>query len=354
MNSTPSVTSSSSEKSNALPSNLTQSSTISYSSVKFIDEFSDNDYDDSEEEFDVDYLCPECSRPRTNDRWCNFCESKKFSMNFDKWTSGNSYLDKIIRDTQLNATNKCDYLVWINYNEFEDVEYLAKGGYGEVYYGVWVYGPDKVLIYEEENCKWRKEAKTPVALKCLHNSKNITADFLDEVFNLYYHFKDVLSMSQWSSTSLLWNNSAQRIKQLHDGNGNRPDILEIRLLLNKRYWECLESDEYAINLPQNKGNARERRIIKSHPKAVYTSRLLPKPLNDKEYSGYGNFAISESDFIKGIGRTIGQLQQLKIITDENSEDSDYVTRAFEQSLSIGNNISNTSKRAKITNTSKAL
>ncbi|CAG8540139.1 7165_t:CDS:2 [Cetraspora pellucida] len=214
MNSTPSVTPSSSERSNALPSNLTQSSTISYPYFKFTDEFSDDEYDDSEEEFDVDYSCPECSRPRTNDRWY------------------------------------------------------------------------KVLIYEEENCKWRKE--------------------------------------------------------------------EIRLLINKRYWECLESDEYAINLPQNRGNAKERVIIKSHPKAVYTSRLLPKPLNDKGYSGYGNFAISESEFIKGIGRTIGQLQQLKIITNENSEDSDYVTRAFEQSLSIGNNISNTSKRAKVTNISKAL
>ncbi|CAG8757129.1 35319_t:CDS:2, partial [Racocetra persica] len=190
MNSTPSVTPSSSEKSSVLSSNLTQSSITSYTSVSNFeltsDEFSDisdiTDIDDSEEidEIDADLSCPECSRPRTNDRWCNFCESQKFSNNFINWTSGNSYLDKIIRDTQFIATSKYDYLVWIDYSEFEDIEFLAKGGYGEVYYGIWIYGPNKVLIYEEEKCKWKKEAKTPVALKRLHNSENVTADFIDE------------------------------------------------------------------------------------------------------------------------------------------------------------------------------
>ncbi|CAG8646218.1 21376_t:CDS:2 [Racocetra persica] len=297
MNSTPSVTSSSSERSSALLSNLTQSSITSYtsdSSVKFTsDEFSDDEFDDSEEEFDVDYLCPECSRPRTNDRWCNFCESQKFSKNFNNWTSGNSYLDKIIRDTQLHATKKYDYLVWIDYSEFEDIEYLTKGGYGEVYYGIWIYGPNKVLIYEEEKCKWKKEAKTPVALKCLHNSENVTADFLDE------------------------------------------------------YWECLEGDEYAINLPQNRGNTRGRRVIKSHPKAVYISRLLPQPPNEKEYSRNNKFAISESEFSRRIAKSIGQLQQLKLTIDEKDEDSEYVTRAFGETLSVDKNISNPSKRQKL-------
>ncbi|CAG8599836.1 9129_t:CDS:2, partial [Dentiscutata erythropus] len=264
---------SSSSGSSGLVSNLTQSSMASYTSTelsfsafnfKFISD--DSEYYDSEEEFDVDYSCPDCSRPRTNDRWCNFCESEKFSKNFNNWTSGHSYLDEIIKDTQLNATSKCDYLVWIDYNEFEDVEYLANGGFGDVYFGIWINGPEKVLIYDEESCIHRKEAKTPVALKCLRNSENITTEFLDE----------------------------------------------------------------------NRGDVRERRNIRSHPKASYTSKMIPKPPSQKdiEYSGYSNFAVSESEFTREITGTIGKLPQLTINIDEKGEDFDYVTRAFNETLSF--------------------
>ncbi|CAG8554054.1 11115_t:CDS:2, partial [Racocetra fulgida] len=320
--------------------NLTQSSITSYtsdSSVKLTsdefsdNEFSDNEFDDSEEEFDVDYLCPECSRPRTNDRWCNFCESQKFSNNFNNWTSGNSYLDKIIRDTQLNATSKYDYLVWIDYSEFEDIEYLAKGGYGEVYYGIWIYGPNKVLIYEEEKCKWRKETKTPVALKCLHNSENLTANFLDEMYyqcrngrvlhcygitqhkesnnymmvmeyanggDLRHYFTYNYRLLSWGQKLRILRDIALGLEVIHSVNLIHRDLHSGNLLLHtlkdgtmrtfvtdlglcRPIDKPSKNDEYAINLPQNRGNTRGCRIIKSHPKAVYISRLLPHPPNEK-------------------------------------------------------------------------
>ncbi|CAG8493664.1 16440_t:CDS:2 [Gigaspora margarita] len=237
---TPSITSSSS-RSSELDSNLTQSSITSYTSNESSfsafnlkdtsNELSDSECEDSIEEIDIDLSCPDCSRPRPNDRWCSFCESQKFLKN--NWTSGNPYLDRIIRDSQLHATSKSDYLVWIDYNDIENIEYLARGGFGEVYYGIWINGPYKVVIYDE-NRKSRIEGKTPVALKLLYNSVNITADFIEE---------------------------------------------------------------HAINLPQNRGDIRLRRTIRSHPNAVYSSRLLPKPPIQKEFNREINTdETSESKF----------------------------------------------------------
>ncbi|CAG8500215.1 9753_t:CDS:2, partial [Racocetra fulgida] len=323
MNSTPSVTPSSSEKSSVLSSNLTQSSITSYTSVSNFeptsDEVSDissdisSDTDDSEEiyEVDPDLSCPECSRPRTDVRWCNFCESQQFSNNFINWTSGHPYLDKFIRYTQLIATSKCDYLVWIDYSEFENIAYLAKGGYGEVYYGIWIYGPNKVRIYEEEKCKWRKETKTQVALKCLHNSKNVTADFLDEL-RMYYRCRNGRVLHCYGITQHKESNNYMMVMEYANNGDLRHYLIKnyrllswgqkLRMLrdialglevihfanlihrdlhndtmrtfvtdlgLCRPIGKPLKNDEYAINLPQNRGNTRGCMDIKSHPKAFY-------------------------------------------------------------------------------------
>jgi hypothetical protein len=99
----------------------------------------------SEEGFDIDYSCPKCRNPRINDHWCKYCESKRLCENFPNWTSNNEILDEFIRDTQINATKHQDYFVWIDYDKLEDVIYLAKGGFSEVYYGVWVEDSGKII-----------------------------------------------------------------------------------------------------------------------------------------------------------------------------------------------------------------
>lgn len=107
----------------------------------------------SEEEIDVDYSCPKCRNPRINDRWCKHCESKRLSEDFQNWTSNNEILDEFIRDTQRNAAKKQDYLVWIDFNKFEDVTYLARGGFSDVHYAVWVEGPERKLVHDKDG-KW--------------------------------------------------------------------------------------------------------------------------------------------------------------------------------------------------------
>src|SRR6266487_7128706 len=76
--------------------------------------------------------CPECSKPRISFGWCLECEANSMKENFFYWTSGNKEIDELIRYTQLNATQACDYLEWIPFEKFEMVKYIGKGGFSSV------------------------------------------------------------------------------------------------------------------------------------------------------------------------------------------------------------------------------
>ena len=123
-------------------------------------------------------LCKECKQPNTGFKWCLSCNAKRFQQNFQNWTSGNHDIDKFIQQTQLKARNRDEVIEWVEFDRFENVKYLAKGGFGTTYKAFWKDG----FIYSENN-QWKRYTKSsyPVALKCLHNSQDITAEFLREV-----------------------------------------------------------------------------------------------------------------------------------------------------------------------------
>ncbi|CAB4403140.1 unnamed protein product [Rhizophagus irregularis] len=102
-------------------------------------------------------LCKECKQPNTGGYWCKSCNAKHFQQNFKNWTSGNIEVDKFIQKTQLKAKRYQEILEWIEYDRFENVEYLAKGGFGTIYKAIW---------------------KDGFVLKCLHNSQS---EFLREI-----------------------------------------------------------------------------------------------------------------------------------------------------------------------------
>jgi serine/threonine protein kinase len=94
---------------------------------------------------------------------CNqVCNVIHCQQNFGDWTDSN----KLTQDTQL-LFYECQALKWIPYESFNNIKYIAKGGFGKVYKANWAYG-------EEYHNR-------PVALKSLNNSKNITLEFMNEV-----------------------------------------------------------------------------------------------------------------------------------------------------------------------------
>jgi hypothetical protein len=132
-------------------------------------------------------LCEECNQPKNNRKWCRICT---FQQNFKNWTSGNHDIDEFIQKAQLKAKEYEQIIEWIEYDRFENVEYLAKGGFGTTYKAIWKDGYVKSWDYKNNQFTRKKDNEKghPVALKCLYNSQDITVEFLREVRYFFYNF----------------------------------------------------------------------------------------------------------------------------------------------------------------------
>ena len=125
--------------------------------------------------------CEKCDRKYTNywERWCKPCHINNFKTNFTNWTSGNEKIDKLIQEMQLQINSKKDIIFeWIPYNKFDNIKEINKGDFATVYSAIWKDGPLHYNYYQNE-CSRKPDKK--VALKCLHNSQNISSEFLNEV-----------------------------------------------------------------------------------------------------------------------------------------------------------------------------
>jgi len=121
--------------------------------------------------------CKECSQAKTGLYGCSHCNSKQFQQ--DKWNSGNTDIDELIRHKQMSARNLNDVLEWIPYDRFKDVKYIAEGGFAKVYSATWIDG--YIINWNQESNNWKRSRSFKVALKVLKNSRDISKDFLNEV-----------------------------------------------------------------------------------------------------------------------------------------------------------------------------
>jgi hypothetical protein len=72
---------------------------------------------------------------------------------------------RLLYKSKLNS-NHITYTRWIPFNEFKNIEYLAKGGFGEVLKATW-FG---------DGCK-----EQDIVLKRLYNSRDKILDIFNEV-----------------------------------------------------------------------------------------------------------------------------------------------------------------------------
>ena len=116
---------------------------------------------------------------------CWHCARKHFQQDFDKWTSGNKGIDKLIQDSQLSADINFDILEWIPYNKFNDIKYIAEGGFAKVYSATWSDG--RIEKWDHKSNNWKREGPVKVALKVFNDSlNNLSDDFVNEVCNIKY------------------------------------------------------------------------------------------------------------------------------------------------------------------------
>ena|SRR5438067_2424982 len=123
--------------------------------------------------------CNECFKILTNVSWCSFCIPRRFKRNFDKWTSGNKNIDKLIRDSQLSAKVFSELIEWFPYSRLTDVKFVAEGGFAKVYSAIWIDGyiEDWNQIFND----WNRINNCKIALKVFNSKHILGEDFLNEV-----------------------------------------------------------------------------------------------------------------------------------------------------------------------------
>src|SRR4051794_35956412 len=126
-------------------------------------------------------FCNKCCEKYTDIKnyWCKLCQLDNLKGNFTNWTSGNEKIDELIQEMQLKIDKWNDIVFeWILYDQFSDIKEIGRGGFATVYSAIW---KDGRLIYKYNKKEYTRESDYEVALKCLHNSQNITNEFLNEV-----------------------------------------------------------------------------------------------------------------------------------------------------------------------------
>ena len=96
---------------------------------------------------------------------CEGCKRNKIENLIDK--CGNKEMARLLYEIKLNSVNTV-HIRWIPFNEFQNIKYLAKGGFGEVQKAEWAgsYHDNKTV---------------EVVLKRLYNSRDKILDILKEV-----------------------------------------------------------------------------------------------------------------------------------------------------------------------------
>ncbi|CAB5373289.1 unnamed protein product [Rhizophagus irregularis] len=122
--------------------------------------------------------CSYCNKPFTEELWCKECDPFRI---MEGWTSGNSVIDKFIKDTIYDKRKVgIKFLEWVPFDRFTDIKEIGEGGFAKVYSATWIDGNSE--YYENDESWGKNEPRTiTVALKKLSGSQNMSDKYLNEL-----------------------------------------------------------------------------------------------------------------------------------------------------------------------------
>ncbi|CAB4435096.1 unnamed protein product [Rhizophagus irregularis] len=175
-------------------------------------------------------ICGECKEPGTGVDWCQSCNAKRFKDNFKNWTSGNKHIDEFIQQSQLNAVHYRTFLEWIPFEKFQNVTYIAEGGFdflNEIKSHLQIYINDVVQCYGITQDPNNKEYMMVLYYCDDGNLRN----YLNKSKN-YINYKSKIDELQQIARGLLDIHNAEKVhKDFHSGNilvhGDYPFISDL-------------------------------------------------------------------------------------------------------------------------------
>jgi hypothetical protein len=124
-------------------------------------------------------ICDNCQKECFAITYCEHCIRNYLKDNFLYWTSGNEDIDNLIRKCQMESYAPNRVLEWIPYNNLQNIEYLTKGGYSEIYTADWING--EYFQWNDQEQQLKRFGNQKVILKRLENDESTNRSWFDEV-----------------------------------------------------------------------------------------------------------------------------------------------------------------------------
>ncbi len=124
-------------------------------------------------------ICENCDQECLATLYCEYCVRNYLKANFTNWTSGNDDIDNLIHKCQMKTLVPDKIIEWIPYNNLQNINYLTKGGFSEIYTADWIDG--KFDEWDSKEQQLIRIGKLKVILKGLENVESANQSWFEEV-----------------------------------------------------------------------------------------------------------------------------------------------------------------------------
>ena len=130
-------------------------------------------------------ICENCNQECLATLYCEYCVRHYLKAKFSNWTSGNDDIDSLIQKCQMETLVPNRVIVWIPYNNLQNIKYLTKGGCSEIHTADWIDGG--YIEWDSKEQQLKRIKNYSVVLKRLESVGNASKSWLDEVCNLVFN-----------------------------------------------------------------------------------------------------------------------------------------------------------------------
>ncbi|POG63436.1 kinase-like domain-containing protein [Rhizophagus irregularis DAOM 181602=DAOM 197198] len=123
-------------------------------------------------------ICENCNQECLATTYCEYCVRNYLKAKFSDWTSGNVIIDNLIQECQMKTIVPSLIPEWIPYNSLQNIEYLTKGGFSEIYTANRIDG--SFIEWDSKEQQLKRFGSHSVVLKRLENVENANQSWIGE------------------------------------------------------------------------------------------------------------------------------------------------------------------------------